>query len=53
MIWTIDFNPLKSLATLRTLKTRNILTDLKALKVPDPLMKINSTQLRMTIVPSM
>jgi hypothetical protein len=49
----MDFKPLRRRATLKTLKTLKILTALKALKAPDPLMKIISTKLNMTMVPSM
>ena len=52
IIYSIDFRPLKRRATLKTLKTLKILTALKADNAPLPLMKMSSTKLKITIVPS-
>lgn len=53
IIFIIDFKPLKSLATLSTLNALIILIDLRAFNAPFPLIKINSTNDKITIVPSM
>jgi hypothetical protein len=52
IMFCIDFNDLRILATLSTLNVLNTLTDLKADSAPPPLPMLNSMILRKTTVPS-